>query len=406
MPFEWFLAMRFLREGRGQTVLIIVGVGVGVAVMIFLTALITGLQATLIKQTLGIQAHVVVRPPEELARPVFSRDDDVRYSARIERPAQRIRSIDGWQELAASLARTPGVEAVSPMVSGPAFATRGVASQSVALLGADAQAFNRVIPLAERVVAGAYQLGGTDAIIGVELAKDLGLGVGDKLRLVAADGRAEVFGITALFDVGNRDVNRRWVLVPLRAAQTLLGLPGGCSNIDVRVRDLFAADAVADELARRTGLVADSWQKTNAQLLIALSSQSQSSNMIQVFVALAVAMGIASVLAVSVVQKSREIGILRAMGASASRVLRVFLLEGAVVGLAGSAIGLGLGTILALIFERSAVSPDGSPTFPVLLTLGLYARAVGIATLVGIASAALPARRAARLEPVAAIRHV
>ncbi len=407
MPLEWFIALRFLRQGRAQSVLIIAGVGVGVGVLVFLSALITGLQQSLIDQTLGVQPHIVVRPQEEKARellgPRSPRGELV--AARVEKPAQRIRSIDGWQQVRRAIDATPGVVASSPMAAGSAFAVRGNASKSVALMGVDAAEYARIIDVPGHIVAGRYSLSGTETVIGSELADDLGLGVGDKLRVQTAEGQSELFTVRGIFDLGNRDVNRRWVLVSLRSAQTLLDLVGGVSNIEIKVGRIFDADAIADRVAARTGLVSESWMKTNAQLLTALRSQSSSSTMIQVFVIIAVAMGIASVLIVSVVQKSREIGILRAMGAPRGRVLRVFLIEGALVGLAGSVIGGALGSALALFFQQLAVAPDGSPLFPVALTATLLGRSALIATVTGIVAATLPARRAARLEPAVAIRY-
>jgi lipoprotein-releasing system permease protein len=126
--------------------------------------------------------------------------------------------------------------------------------------------------------------------------------------------------------------------------------------------------------------------------------------MIQTFVILAVALGIASVLAVSVVQKSREIGILRATGTRRAQVMRVFLLQGAILGLLGSVGGILLGAALARVFAGVARNPDGSATFPVALTTALYLRSAAIALAVGVAAAVLPARRAARMRPADIIR--
>ncbi len=367
MPLDWFVALRFLREGRLQTLLIVAGVGVGVGVLVFLSALIDGLQQSLIDKTLGSQAHIVVRPQEEAARQLLSPRGAL-VAARVEKRAQRVRSIDNWQQVNRAVREEPGVVATAPIVSGSAFAVRGNASQSVALFGVDPQSFTRVIPVAERIVRGRYSLNGTEVIIGKELAKDLGVDVGDKLRLEAGEGRSELFTVRGIFDFGNRDVNRRWVLVPLRSGQTLLDLVGGASHIEVKVERIFDAEAIAQRIASHTGLVADSWMETNAELLTGLRSQSSSSTMIQVFVIVAVAMGIASVLIVSVVQKTREIGILRAMGTPRGHVLRVFLIQGALVGLIGSLCGSGLGAALSLFFQSLVANPDGSPMFPVALT--------------------------------------
>jgi lipoprotein-releasing system permease protein len=405
MPISWFLALRFLREGRMQSVLIVAGVSVGVAVMVFLSALIDGLQTSLVAQTLGTQAHVVVRPSDEVARPLRRPEAGVAVAARVEQTAQRARSIVGWQQVVTALAAMPGVTEVSPVVTGPAVALRGNATRAVVLYGVDPERFGRIYSVRQRMVAGRFDPTSTGCVIGRELAVDLGVAVGDRVRLAAVGGVGDVYLVAGVFDLGNREVNRRWVVVSTRAAQTMLDLVGGVSSVDLRVRDLFAADAVAADVTARTGLVADSWMKTNAQLLVALRSQASSSQMIQFFVILAVAMGIASVLVVSVVQKGKEIGILRAMGTARSTVLRVFLLQGALVGLVGSVLGTALGAGLGAAFAASARNADGSPTFPITVSLALVARSAGVAFLTGVLAAALPARRAARLDPAVAIRN-
>ncbi|MCU0242624.1 MAG: ABC transporter permease [Vicinamibacteria bacterium] len=404
MSFEWFVALRFLREGRFQTLLIIGGVGVGVGVIVFLSALISGLQASLIERTLGTQAHIVVRPNDEEPRPIASqgRGDVV---AQIVRPAQRVRSIIAWQQVEATIERTPGVVASAPTVAGSAFAIRGNASRSIAVRGVEAPGYLRIVDMERHMSAGRFALTGSQAVIGVELARDLGVGVGETIRLEPAAERGGPFTVTGIFDVGNKDLNQRWVFVSLRAAQNLFDLPGGVSTIEIKVERLFEAEGIAVRLAERTCLTADSWMKINAQLLIGLRSQSSSSYMIQFFVVVAVAFGIASVLAVSVTQKSREIGILKAMGAKTARVLRVFLIQGGLVGLIGSFLGIAIGISLSLFFASLARNPDGSPTFPVDLNLFLYLRTACVATLTGLLAAVLPARRAARLDPVEVIRY-
>jgi lipoprotein-releasing system permease protein len=405
MPLEWYVALRFLREGRTQTLLIVAGAAIGIAVMVFLSALMGGLQTSLVAQTLGTQAHIVVRPVDEAARRLSSSSETTTVMARVERSAQRVRSIVGWQQTMRQVEVTPGVVAVSPTVSGPIFVQRGDASRSALLLGIDPERFAAIYPVRARMRTGAYRTTGDSCLIGVELAKDLGVVVGDKIRLTVADGPNDVFTVAGIFDLGNREVNRRWILVSLRAAQTLLNLVGGVSNLDVTVDDVFEANDVADAVAARTGLVADSWMRTNAQLMVALQSQNSSSNLIQFFVVLAVAMGIASVLIVSVVQKGKEIGILRAMGATRRTVLLVFLLQGGLVGLSGSIVGAAVGAGLGVFFASLVQNADGSPLFPVSVSFALIARSTSVAVVTGLLAAVLPARRAARLDPAVAIRN-
>ncbi|WP_374262463.1 ABC transporter permease [Zoogloea sp.] len=401
LPFAPLVALRFLREGRMQTALILAGTTGGVAVIIFLTQLITQLQAQIVDRVLGSQAHVVIRPLEEANRRAL---DDAGFATVIEPRAQRLRSVDQWESVAKLAAGMAGVTAVSPVVTGPAFAVRGQANKSVALMGVDAERYRRIVRMEEYMTAGRFAVDGPRAVIGIELAKDLGIGLEDKLRVMLPNGRDELLVVGGVFDIGNKDLNRRWVFVTLPLAQSLLDLPGGISNLDLTVADIFDAQAVADRLRAATGLTVDSWMQTNAQLLAALRNQTVSNNLIRSFVILIVALGIASVLVVSVVQKQKEIGILRAMGASRAMILQVFLIQGAVVGAVGSAVGSGLAFALLAVFSHIYRNADGTPLFSAELEPRFIVMAALVATAVGLASALIPARRAARMDPVQAIR--
>ncbi len=400
MWVEWNIALKFLREGGVQTLLIVIGIAVGTSVIVFITAIITGLQSNLIERTLGTQAHVKVQPPQEINRIVPLPGDPLLLTLE-DRRAQRLRSILNWQDVVATLDRVPGVKAVSPVAAGPAFGVRGAAVKSVAVLGIDPVRYQRIVRVSDYIRAGAMRVGAGDALIGSKLADDLGLGVGDKLRLDAGDNRTAVLNVAGIFELGVSELDTRYVYLDLKQAQSLLDLPGGVTVIDLTVDDIFAADAYAARIARLTGLKAESWIETNAQLVNGLRSQSVSTVMISVFVAISVAFGIASVLAVSVVQRTREIGILRAMGSPRRQIQRVFLLQGGALGFAGSAAGAAVGYALVWFFNEF-----GAALFTIAIGPGLIPAAMTIATLVGLLAAAVPARRAARLDPVVAIRYV
>ncbi len=401
MWVDWFLALRILRDARMQSLLIIAGVAMGVTVMVFLSSLITGLQVSLLDKTLGTQAHVVIRPAEERARPLLG-EQVVR---RVETTAQRTRSIDGWQQLIVALDDEAEVVAVSPSATAPVFAVRGNGTEAVVVKGIVPERFARVIAISDRMQRGELSVADRGAVIGVGLAAKLGIDVGDRLRLQAADGTSELFDVRGLFDVGNRAANDVWVLVSLRNAQTLLALTGGVSVIELRTQDLFTAEALATRLRGRSDLEVESWMAANAELLVALRSQASSSSVIQVFVILAVAIGIASVLVVSVTQRSREIGILRAMGTSRGRIMRIFLIQGGLVGVGGSLLGSGLGAALAIVFRSAVTDARGEPLLPVVLDAPLFLFAAAVATATGLLAALMPARRAAKLDPVTAIRN-
>jgi lipoprotein-releasing system permease protein len=404
MPFELLLALRFLSEGRMQSSLILAGVTGGVAVIIFLTQLINQLQATIVERVMGSQPHVVIKPLEEVARRLPLPAQSPAVAALVQAREQRLRSVDQWESVAALAAGTAGVMAVSPVVSGPAFVARGASSKSVVLLGVRPEAYRQVVKMDSYMTQGRFDLSGSSTLLGTDLALDLGVTVGDKLRVTTASGRSQTLDITGLFDLGNRELNRRWVFVTLKLAQTLLDLPGGVSNIDLTVSELFGADRVADALRAQTGLTVDSWMQTNSGLLSALSNQTVSNNLIRSFVIAIVALGISSVLVVSVVQKRREIGILRAMGAGRRRIMAIFLLQGSLVGLAGSALGSVLAYLLLVVFSRIFKSPDGSLMFTAQLEPELVLLATLVACGVGLGAALVPARSAARMDPVQAIR--
>lgn len=400
MWIEWTIAVKFLREGKAQSALILVGIATGVAVIVFITTLITGLQDNIIQRTLGTQAHIKVEPPQERNRVLPVTAGSVQLLLESQR-AQRLRSINNWQEVRDVLDRLPYVTAVSPLISGPAFARRGDALQSTALIGIDPVRYQRIIPIQDDMVAGVFRIGAGDAVIGKQLAADLGMRVGDKLRLDGGQGREAVMNVAGIFELGVRELDARYVYVDMKQAQALLDLPGAATAIDLTVANIFEAQNIARRIARLTGLKAESWMETNTQLMNALRSQSLSTRMISVFVALSVALGIASVLSVSVVQRTREIGILRAMGTRQSQMLRVFLIQGALFGLGGSLLGGAAGYGLVGAFNNF-----GPKLFYIPLNPWLLVATTALAMVTGILSAAVPARRAAALDPVEAIRHV
>ncbi|MFN0186647.1 MAG: ABC transporter permease [Aquabacterium sp.] len=404
MRFALIVALRFLREGRFQSFLILFGVAAGVAVVTYISALIQGLQGNTINRTLGAQAHLTVKPPEDRAQAALAPAAGTQMLRDVQARAQRPRSIDNWQPLLRELAATPGVSAATAVVSGSGLALRGEGSRSVAVTGVDLEGYDRIVAVSEKVVRGQARLGPGDTMVGQQLADDLGVGVGDRIIVRTGVEGVETFTITALFDLGNRELNRRNVFITLRAAQSLFGLPGGATHLYATVDDLFGAEAMARQLTRRLGQDVESWMDSNAALLSALNAQTISTRLIRIFTGLVVMLGIASVLVVWVVQKRKEIGILRAMGATRTQMTAVFLFQGALVGLVGSLLGTALAAALLWAFSTFVTGSDGQRLFVVSMEPSLALLVAGVATLCGVLAAAAPARSAARLDPAQAIR--
>jgi lipoprotein-releasing system permease protein len=403
LPFEWIAAVRFLREGRMQTLFIISGIAIGVGVIVFMSGLLTGLQANFVKRVLTSQPQIQLIPPVQVARPLLG-GTGVLEDATIQHPSQRIISIDQWPKIRDRMLAIPEVTAVSPTMLGSALAVRGATSRAISISGVDPATYFKVVRLPDYIVAGTPRLTNEDIIVGTVLALDLGAVVGDKLNVQSASGASVVLTITGLVDLGSKGVNERSAYVALRTAQSLLGVIGGVTTIDMTVRDIYAAESMARQIQDSNYVEADSWIVTNAQFFTAVSAQETSNSLIRVFVALSVAFGIAAVLVVSVIQRSKDIGILRAMGTSRGQILRIFLLQGGLLGFVGALVGCVMGAAGLIIWHSAVRQIDGSEFFPLVLERSLFIDTAILATLTGLIAATAPALRAARLDPVVAIR--
>ena len=403
-PFEWILAIRFMRQARMQTLLIMAGVALGVSVIVFISALISGLQTNLFKRTLDFQAQIIILPPKEVSRPLHQAGDGAMLATLVQPRAQRLQSVDQWQTVLAQVAKMDGVSVVAPVVSGAGFIVRGEANKAVGLTGIEPETYLQLIALNSKIIAGTANITGTDMLVGLDLAKDLGVWTGDKLNLQTASGGTATLSIRGIFDYGNSGMNSRSVYIALRTAQSLLDLTGGVTSVEVNLDEPFTAETVAQTIQAQTGLKVDSWIATNAQFFSALEAQSMSNTVIRFFVGLTAALGIASVLVVSVVQKSKAIGILRATGTSRQQILRLFLLQGALTGLIGSLLGAFVGWLFLIAWRNIAINADGTQLFPITFDPMLFVYAAVGATLVGILAALFPALQAARLDPAVAIR--
>ena len=389
------LAVRFLREGRAQTALILAGVTVGVAAYVFITATMIGVGNNIVEKTLGSQAHISVFDDPQPPQPLLNPDDRIVLRT-VVNPEPSNKPFDQWQRALTRLEATPGITAACPTLSGTALAVRGGAEQAIRIVGADPTRLRDIIDIPSSITEGEYRPDADQAVIGTVLADELGLRVGRPMRIRTASGEASV-RVVGIFELGSEGVDGQWVVTNLRTAQSLLGRPGDITSIDATVDELFQADAIAAEVASRTGLTAESWMARNGSLLTALDAQAQSTLLIRVFTLLAVAMGIASVLAVTVVQRRGQIGILRAMGVRANVILMTFLWQGALLGIGGAFLGTGLGMVVSRGLER--VVP-----FDIVVDGATAGQALVISLTTGILAALWPAASAARMDPAAAIR--
>ena len=404
MWFEIKMAIRFLISGKTQTILIILGITIGVAVQVFLGSLIGGLQEDLINQTIGSSSHITISAEDELPRQIRSTYGE---GSRVITFAQREDNLKNYFRVESALEDLEAVKAISPTIVGSGFASRGDKNESVVMRGIEAERADGIYDLSERIVRGEFNLGGSEILMGKDLAGELNLSPGDTVRLRTGEGVQDRFRLNGTFDLGSQDLNSSWIFMSQRRAGSLFNFGGNeVSRIETQVDDVFAAEEISSSLREQfPQLQIESWEETNADLLTALQSQSSSSLVIQFFIIVAVTLGISSVLAVSVVQKNRQIGIIKAIGAKPKRVGRIFLLQGGIIGALGAVFGIGLGLGLSQLFVTLVRDAAGDPLFPITIDYQFIAISFTVATVAGMIAALVPARNSARLNTVEVIQN-
>ncbi len=383
MKLAFRIASRFLLSSRGQTILILTGIMIGVSVQIFIGSLITGLQRSLVDSTVGSSSQVTIEA--EKKNETFLVSDD----------------------LLADLAKRSELTAVSPVYNAAAFMLNDEETWPVLIRGLD---FTRAEPIYKteaQLAAGRLPAASDEILLGVGLAELTGYTVGETLTVLTPAGDTRDLKISGIFDLKMASLNETWLLSDLTTAQQLFGIGDEVSAVEMQVEAVFSADEIAAQLAAElpSGLKVTDWKTENEQLLSALSGQSASSYMIQVFVLLAVLLGISSVLAISVVQKSRQIGILKAMGIRNRTSRQIFLIQGFLLGLIGAVIGVGLGLGLSALFSTFVRNTDGTPLVPFYFDPLFVGLSFLIAVTAATVSAMIPARKSAKLNPIEVIRN-
>ncbi|MBN1191420.1 MAG: ABC transporter permease [Dehalococcoidales bacterium] len=377
------LAVRFLKSGRGQTVLIITGIGIAIAAQIFIGLLITSLQKTLIDRTAGNRPQITIT----------SKSGNIS-------PAE-------LQAIRKKAADDPSIRTVSVSVSGTAFIEKESGAAPVLLRGLDDMAFDSIYNIDEKILQGGWDSSGEGILIGKELRDDLDLKEGDALNIQTPQGKSALFSISGIYDLGIADVNRSWIITGVPAASRFFGLGEELTAVEIAVVDLFQADVAANNL--RSGLGDENlkiidWKAQNEQLLSGLEGQSISSLMIQVFILVSVVIAIASILAITVFQKSRQIGILKAMGIKDREASLVFIYEGLIIGLFGSVAGVLIGIGLIYGFAAGTARPGEAALIDLYIDYKFIIISWAIAVLAAILAALIPARRSLRLNPIEVIR--
>ncbi|HTM76862.1 MAG TPA: ABC transporter permease [Devosia sp.] len=399
MLYGFKIAIRYLTASKTQTGLLIAGVAVGVFVFVFMSALIGGLAVFLVQRTVGDIAHITIEAPSREAGLLLPAGvDDLLVEQRATTQRQVLRTADAFLPAIETMA---GIAAVSPQIVGNGFFLRGQATAPVGVTGVEPGNVSAIANIGKRLVAGSTELNNTTVVIGSTLADNLGVGVGQVVRMQSERGVERSLVVGGIFELGLDALDSRTAIVNLSTARTLFEMEQGISRIEVKLEDLHQAGAFAKRIAADTGLKATPWTEGNAQLLDGLRAQGSSGDLIKAFALITIVVGVASALLLSTYRRRPEIGIMRAMGASRVFVIFVFITQGALIGILGGLIGAGLGYAALLPFPVPELAPPGG--LPVDVRQGAYGLAIVLTAIGAILASILPARAAARVDPVSVI---
>ncbi|RKD33496.1 ABC transporter permease [Thermohalobacter berrensis] len=406
MPIEFMLSWKFLKSGKFQTILILLGITVGVSILVFIGSLIDGLQKDLINRTIGNSPHIVITSKTDIPRAQIE-GNNIYKNVKLLKANNQDNNISSFQDYNQLIIKNQNVNVISPTVTASGFINKSKSNSPITIKGINLDKADKIYNVKDRIISGLPIISGNNILIGKSIANDLEIKVNDIVTVTTPNGNRDLFTVSGIFDLENESINKTWALIEINRAQKLLRLDGDISSIEIQVNEVFSAEDTSKSLERvlNEDFNVESWQETNAQILTALNSQSSSTLLIQVFVVIAVTLGIASVLAISVIQKSRQIGILKAMGIKTKSASFIFLIQGFLLGFVGSIIGSGFGMLLSKLFVTFVRQDNGEPLFPIDIDLKQILVVILISTLASTFAAIVPARRSARLNPIEVIRN-
>ncbi len=411
MSFEFFIGRRYLRARQKQafisliTLLSTAGVMVGVMALMVVIAVMSGFESDLKARILGGQAHVVI-----------------------------MRHGDGFTDyprILKHLEKVSGIEAASPVVYHQVMIRSSHGVSGAVLRGIDPQTAGHVIktlnnvslPDPQALASGAHDRSAAPGIVlGRELAKSLGVVKGDMIYLISPRGILSPIGhvpamrqfqVTGYFESGMYDFDGSFAFIHLKEAQRLLRMGDAVSGVEVRVDDIYKADKIAKKIIADLGFPywAWDWMRKNQNLFAALKLEKFAMFIILTLIILVAAFNIASTLIMMVMGKTRDIAILKAMGATDRQIRKIFVFKGMVIGTVGTGLGIICGYILCAILKRySIVELTGdiyyfTTNLPVRLELLDVSIIVAAALTICFLATLYPARQASKLDPVEAIRY-
>ncbi|MFO8017629.1 MAG: FtsX-like permease family protein [Promethearchaeia archaeon] len=378
------VAWRFLKSNKSQTLLIILGISIGISVQVFVGILIQSLQESLVNSTIGNSSHITVLP-------------DQGVSSRI----------DGYEGIIEKLEEFDSMRAVSIASDSNALTNVSGVDYSILVRGFELDKADKIYEIKDNIIKGKIPENPNEVIVGKEFSQDLEVEVGEEFYI---QGQGQEINdpvqIVGVYDLNVKSINEKWVITTLATSQEIFAEGNNTvTSIETQLDEdyIFEADTIAEEVESdldNDELKIQNWKDQNQELLSGLQGQSISSYFIQIFVIMSVVIGISSVLAITVLQKSRQLGILKAMGITNKKASMIFLFEGLIFGICGALGGVSLGLFLLAGFNfgtgGSVITLSIDPIFIIISGL--------ISIIACVIAALLPAVKSSKLDPIDIIR--
>lgn len=413
LPLPLSLAVAYLMNRRRQTIISTTGVAMGVGFFIAVSAMMQGFHQYFIEKIIHVAPHVVMkdefRTPRE--QPLAMRYPSTILLLSGIKPKDERRGIRGGERIAREIAGMPGIS-VSPILSGQVFLRYGGKDMAVNLLGIEPALETKASNIEKDMIEGALANLNTNSngiIIGAGLARNLGIRLGSKLTVLSPQGVALVMKVEGITRTGITELDYGQAYALLEKSQILQKRAGRINLIKMRLADVDQATAIAARLEARYGWRTEGWQETNENIFSLFRLEEIIMQSVVDAILIVAGFGIFNIITTVVHEKERDIAILKSMGLSRRDIEIIFLLQGIIVGIAGTFLGWGLGWLLMRLLETIPINMT-EEVFMEIEHMILYRTprhyiVSGILAVIASSfSALLPARRAARLRPVEIIR--
>jgi len=378
------IAWRFLINSKIQTFVIVLGIAIGISVQIFVGLLSTGLETSLLDKVVGNSTHITIYPKNNIIENYQAKED-------------KIKKLDSK------------IISVAPIVEYNASLNIRDMTQPIQIRGFVSKDFESLYNIKDKIYSGKAVENPNEVLIGKELSEKLGLKLKDNINIVTADNKKVVLKVVGFYDLDTIKVNKILVITDLKTAQKLAGFGDAATSMELSTNDPYNADIIAGKLEKGLNdknLKIENWKDQNKLLVSAIMGEKVCSLIIQVSVMIAAVLSIISIMSISVVQKYKQIGILKAMGIKDGSAAFIFLIQAFILGILGTSLGVGLTYLYVKGFNRYIVSPvDEAPIVNIIINYSFIIKLCIIDIIASTCAAFFPAIKSYKLTPVEVIKN-